>query len=182
MPDPPSVVGFPMTAMAHHGFLSTRSGQLDEPLRRARRRTANAPSAPARRAPPATSRPTFWRPAVEPPPVPTPPEGGGVLRGVVVGGVELGVVLGVVVVVVVGLTVGLGVVVGVGVGVGVAVEVGAAHVARVMVSVSRVTAPLRAKTLPTTVTPVVTVMEVNARMFPLKFELVPRVAELPTSQ
>src|SRR4030095_6911862 len=47
---------------------------------------------------------------------------------------------------------------------------------------SKVTAPLRANSLPSTAAPVVTVMEVKARMFPLKPEVVPRVAELPTCQ
>jgi len=48
--------------------------------------------------------------------------------------------------------------------------------------VSKVTAPLRARALPFSVAPLVTVMEVSARMLPLKVELVPRVAELPTCQ
>jgi len=52
----------------------------------------------------------------------------------------------------------------------------------VMVSVSRVTAPLRARTRPSMVTPVVTLMEVRARMLPRNTEAVPRVAELPTCQ
>jgi len=52
----------------------------------------------------------------------------------------------------------------------------------VMVSVSRVTAPLRARTRPSMVTPVVTVMSVKARMLPRNVEPVPRVAELPTCQ
>jgi hypothetical protein len=49
-------------------------------------------------------------------------------------------------------------------------------------SASRVTAPLRARTAPDTVTPDVTVMELNARMVPVKPESVPSVAELPTCQ
>ena len=52
----------------------------------------------------------------------------------------------------------------------------------VMVLESRVTAPFRAKSRPSTVAPVVAVMEVKARMFPLKTEVVPSVAELPTCQ
>ena len=52
----------------------------------------------------------------------------------------------------------------------------------VKVSVSRVTAPLRASARPSTATPVFTVMEVRAMMLPTKTELVPRVAELPTCQ
>src|ERR1041384_3271187 len=47
---------------------------------------------------------------------------------------------------------------------------------------SKVTAPFCANSRPSTVAPVVTVMEVKARMFPLKTEVVPRVAELPTCQ
>ena len=41
-----------------------------------------------------------------------------------------------------------------------------AHVALVMVLVSRVTAPLRASALPSSVAPVVIEIEVRARMFP----------------
>src|ERR1043166_9381817 len=47
---------------------------------------------------------------------------------------------------------------------------------------SKVTAPFLANSLPATPAPVVTVMDVKARMFPLKTEVVPRVAELPTCQ
>src|ERR1700722_7386222 len=59
----------------------------------------------------------------------------------------------------------------------VCVQVGA-----VMVSLSRVTAPVRASMLPATVSPVVTVIEARARMLPAKVEPVPSVAELPTCQ
>ncbi len=52
----------------------------------------------------------------------------------------------------------------------------------VIVSVSSVTAPLRASTRPSTVTPVVTVMLVSARIVPRNVEPVPSVAELPTCQ
>src|SRR5207244_8788860 len=52
----------------------------------------------------------------------------------------------------------------------------------VMVLVSKVTAPVRANSRPSTAAPVVTVMEANARMFPLNTEPVPSVAELPTCQ
>ena len=45
-----------------------------------------------------------------------------------------------------------------------------------------VTAPLRARARPSMVVPVFRVMEVSAMMVPLKVELVPRVAELPTCQ
>jgi len=51
-----------------------------------------------------------------------------------------------------------------------------------MVLLSNVTAPLRANTLPSTVAPVVTVIDAKARMFPTKAEYVPIVAELPTCQ
>src|SRR6185503_10666827 len=47
---------------------------------------------------------------------------------------------------------------------------------------SRVTAAVRANSRPSTVAPVVTVIEAKARMFPLNTEVVPRVAELPTCQ
>jgi hypothetical protein len=96
---------------------------------------------------------------------------------------EAGVGVGVVGVGVVGVgVVGAGVV-GVGaVGVGVGVGVAAAHVERVIVSVSSVTAPLRASTRPSTVVPVVTVMLVSAMMVPRNVEPVPSVAELPTCQ
>lgn len=85
----------------------------------------------------------------------------------------------------VGTGVGVGVEVGVGVGVGVGIGVGvgeAAHVALVMVFVSSVTAPFRAKTRPSTFAPVVRVADVKAKIFPLKVEFVPSVAELPTCQ
>src|SRR6185436_18119743 len=52
----------------------------------------------------------------------------------------------------------------------------------VMVLVSSVTAPFRASVRPVTRTPVVTVMLVNARMFPVNDVVVPIVAELPTCQ
>ena len=44
------------------------------------------------------------------------------------------------------------------------------------------TAPLRARARPVMVVPVVTVIDVRARMLPTKFENVPKVAELPTCQ
>jgi hypothetical protein len=81
---------------------------------------------------------------------------------------------------------------GVGVGAGAAavvvaavvvvVAVVAAQLGLVIVSVSRVTAPLRANTRPSTVVPVVTVMLVRAMIVPLKLEPVPSVAELPICQ
>lgn len=52
----------------------------------------------------------------------------------------------------------------------------------VMTLWSNVTAPLRASARPSIAALVVTVMAVRARMLPLKKELVPRVAELPTCQ
>ena len=77
--------------------------------------------------------------------------------------------------------------VGVGVGdglvlVGVGVGVGVVHAGTVMVSSSRVTAPLRASARPWMVSPVVTVIDSRARMLPSKMEPVPSVAELPTCQ
>jgi hypothetical protein len=48
------------------------------------------------------------------------------------------------------------------------VVVGAAHVDRLKVSLSNVTEALRANARPSTVTPVCTWMEVNARMLPVK--------------
>lgn len=57
-----------------------------------------------------------------------------------------------------------------------------AHFGLVIVSVSRVTAPLRARIRPRMVTSVVTVTLCSARMVPLNVEAVPRVAELPTCQ
>src|ERR1051325_5511268 len=58
----------------------------------------------------------------------------------------------------------------------------AAELGIVMVLESSVTAPVRANSRPSTAAPVVTVMEAKARMFPLKTEVVPSVAELPTCQ
>jgi hypothetical protein len=124
-------------------------------------------------------------------------EGVGAGRGLVAIGVGVGVGAGVVEVVEVGVGAGLvGVGVGagvvevvevavavavVGVGVGVGDEV--AQVAgAVIVSSSRVTAPLRASARPAMVSPVFTEMDVRARMLPEKLVLVPRVAELPTCQ
>jgi hypothetical protein len=52
----------------------------------------------------------------------------------------------------------------------------------VIVSSSRVTAPLRASARPATVSPVSTEIDVRARMVPAKPEFVPSVAELPTCQ
>jgi hypothetical protein len=57
-----------------------------------------------------------------------------------------------------------------------------AQLGTVMVSSSRVTAPLRASTRPVMVSPVCTAMEVRAKMVPTNVELVLRVAELPTCQ
>lgn len=76
-----------------------------------------------------------------------------------------------------------GVVGGVGVGVVGGVGAGAVtHTGLVIVFVSNVTAPFRANILPSTSAPVVRVMDVKARIFPLKLEFVPSVAELPTCQ
>jgi hypothetical protein len=51
-----------------------------------------------------------------------------------------------------------------------------------MVLVSKVTAPFRARALPWRVAPVVTVIELRAKMFPANELVVPRVAEVPTCQ
>jgi hypothetical protein len=73
--------------------------------------------------------------------------------------------------------------VGVGLGVGVGVELSTgAQVELLTVLLSRVTAPVRARSLPSTVAPVVAVIEASARMLPLNCVPVPRVAELPTCQ
>src|SRR5580765_3248255 len=61
-------------------------------------------------------------------------------------------------------------------------EAAAADVGIVIVLESSVTAAVRANSRPSTEAPVVTVMEAKASMFPLKTEVVPRVAELPTCQ
>src|SRR5213075_858468 len=60
--------------------------------------------------------------------------------------------------------------------------VGCSAPGTVIVLASRVTAPVRANSRPSTAAPVVTVIEANARMFPLNTEVVPKVAELPTCQ
>ena len=67
---------------------------------------------------------------------------------------------------------------------GAVVVVGAAteHVGAVMMLSSRVTAPFRASTRPSTVAPLLSVADVNAIMEPTKLVVVPNVAELPTCQ
>jgi len=77
-----------------------------------------------------------------------------------------------------------GAIVGVADAAGVAVGAGATgwHELDTNVSVSRVTAPLRARVRPSMVTPVVTLTEVRARIVPTNREPVPRVAELLTCQ
>ena len=65
---------------------------------------------------------------------------------------------------------------------GTVVVVTVAHPWLVIVLLSRVTAPFRARRRPSTIAPVVAVMEVNARMVPTNDEWVPSVAELPTCQ
>lgn len=81
-----------------------------------------------------------------------------------------------------------GVMIGVGVGVGgVTTGVGGVTIGAVQVcfdteSASRVTAPFLDKTLPFTTTPEVTVIDVKANILPEKFELVPSVADEPTTQ
>lgn len=61
-------------------------------------------------------------------------------------------------------------------------EVDTPHEEAVIVLVSIVTAPLRARARPFKFAPVFRVMLVSASMFPTKFVVVPRVAELPTCQ
>jgi hypothetical protein len=56
------------------------------------------------------------------------------------------------------------------------------QVGRVIVLVSRVTAPVLAKARPIIVAPVVTVIDVSAMMVPMKWVLVPKVADLVTCQ
>jgi hypothetical protein len=51
-----------------------------------------------------------------------------------------------------------------------------------MVLPAIVTAPVRAKPLPSRVAPVSKVMDCIARIVPLKTEVVPKLAELPTCQ
>jgi hypothetical protein len=97
---------------------------------------------------------------------------------------ELGVGVGVEVGVSEGVGVGVGVEVGVSEGVG--VGVGEAQTTGLTVLVSSVTAPSadtpRAKTLPFTIAPVVSVMSWAAITVPTNEEYVPRVVELPTFQ
>ena len=110
--------------------------------------------------------------------------GGGVEFGIRagVGVIKVGVVVGVEGGAGVGVTAG-GVTLGVDVGVGgVGVTTAAVQTGLVMVFVSNVTAPLRAKTLPSIVAPVVAVIEVKARTLPEKLEFVPSVADEPTCQ
>jgi hypothetical protein len=104
----------------------------------------------------------------------------GVGMGLVRVGVGIGLVWVGVGAMVVGVVVGVVVDVGevaVGAGVGGGVQKGA-----MIVSWSRVTAPLRASARPAMVSPVSTVMDCRARMVPWKMECVPSVAELPTCQ
>jgi hypothetical protein len=68
------------------------------------------------------------------------------------------------------------------VGFSVVVVAAVAHVGLVMVLSSRVTAPFRASTRPSTTAPVSSVAEVRASTLPTKVVVVPRVAELPTCQ
>jgi hypothetical protein len=60
--------------------------------------------------------------------------------------------------------------------------VGVEHTDRVMVLRSRVTAPVLARTLPSTVAPFCNVMLVRAKIVPRNSEFVYSVAELPTCQ
>ena len=92
----------------------------------------------------------------------------------------------------VGLDVGAAVDVDVGDGEGEAVEVdvgdglgvgpSVTQIPFVMVLVSSVTSPVRANNCPCTVAPVCAAMDAIAKMCPTKVELVPKVAELGTTQ
>ncbi len=97
--------------------------------------------------------------------------GGGLVGGGLVGGGLVG-----------GGLVGGGLVGGGLVGGGLVGGVVVVQAGTVIVSSSRVTAPLRASARPVMVSPVCTVIEVRARMVPWKAEPVPIVAELPTCQ
>jgi hypothetical protein len=97
-------------------------------------------------------------------------------------GVTDGAGIGVGVTTAIGVGVGVGVGVGFGVGVGVGVTMGVAQVGRLTEFTSRVTAPLRERTRPLTDDPVVAVIEVKAKIVPVKLEFVPSVAEDPTCQ
>ena len=84
-----------------------------------------------------------------------------------------------------GATVGVGVAVagpGVGPNVGTGVALAVTQLERVIVFVSSVTAPFRARSRPSMNAPVVAVIESSAMMVPLKLDPVPRVAELPICQ
>ena len=59
---------------------------------------------------------------------------------------------------------------------------GAAQVGLLTGLVSKVTAPLRANTLPSTEAPVFTVTDAEAKIVPAKLEFVPSVADEPTCQ
>jgi hypothetical protein len=83
--------------------------------------------------------------------------------------------LGAVVVVVVAVVAGVAAVV-------VVVGASAAHVGTVMTLSFNVTAPVWAKTRPSTLAPVLSVTEANARIVPTKEVVLPSVAELPTCQ
>jgi hypothetical protein len=107
-------------------------------------------------------------------------------------GVMVGVAVVVAVAVSVGVMVGVAVVVAVAVSVGVMVGVGVVviggvvgvvtHAGVVTTLVSSETWPLRARARPSTRALVSIVIDVRARMVPLKLEAVPSVAELPTCQ
>src|SRR5579859_5387494 len=71
---------------------------------------------------------------------------------------------------------------GVGTGIATPSGAGAARTGSVAGLESRVTAPFWASNRPTTVAPVLSVMEVTAKIEPWRTELTPIVAELPTAQ
>lgn len=64
----------------------------------------------------------------------------------------------------------------------VGVALAAEHWSLVMVLLSKVTAPLRARSWPRMVAPVFAVIDVSAKRWPTNAEPVSRVAELPTCQ
>ena len=66
--------------------------------------------------------------------------------------------------------------------VAVGVSLGTSHGIEFRVVLARVTAPFMAKSLPLTEAPVIRVIEVSAMTVPIRALVLPRVAELPTTQ
>jgi hypothetical protein len=81
-----------------------------------------------------------------------------------------------------GVRLGVGAAVGVAVGEGVGLGAGVPQEGLVTVLLSKVTAPFRASSLPSTVAVVLAVIDVRARILPWNCVVVPRVAELPICQ